>query len=222
MSGNSHGLAVFDLDGTVASGDTFRAYLLACLSRSPSRWHRVPELAGAVALFAAGRRDNTWMKCAFLGAIFGGRKWEALEQQTEAFVAALLRNSIRRDALAAMAERRSEGCKLLLATASPDLYVVPLAQRLGFDDVLCTHVARDAEGRLLGTLQDGNCHGQAKLQRVLAWRTAAGVGGPMWAYSDHHADLPLLTAADVAFATSASRRLRAVAPTLGIRLVEWG
>jgi HAD superfamily hydrolase (TIGR01490 family) len=221
MSVSARGIAVFDLDGTVAREDTFKAYLRFCIARRPGRWYRLPWLAGAIALFAIGRRDNTWVKCTLMAATFGGRPWGALARQTEAFIGVMLRRGIRRDALAAMADHRAAGRRLMLATASPDLYVVPLAQRLGFDDVVCTRVARTADGRISGKLESGNCYGQAKLERVLAWRAAAGIAGPMWVYSDHHADLPLLTAADVAFATSASRRLRAAAPAHGIRLVEW-
>lgn len=221
MSASARGIAVFDLDGTVARGDTFKAYLRFCISRRPGCWYRLPCLAGAIALFAIGRRDNTWVKCTLMAATFGGRPWGALARQTEAFIGVLLRHGIRRDALAAMADHRAAGRRLVLATASPDLYVVPLAQRLGFDDVVCTRVARAADGRISGKLESGNCYGRAKLERVLAWRAAAGIVGPMWVYSDHHADLPLLAAADVAFAISASRRLRAAAPAHGIHLVEW-
>ena len=222
MSASARGIAAFDLDGTVAGGDTFKAYLRfsdfaqARLLVSPA----VPCRRDR-AVCDRSARQYSWAKCTLMAATFGGRPWGALARQTEAFIGGPLRHGIRRDALAAMADHWAAGRRLVLATASSDLYVVPLAQRLGFDDVVCTRVARAADGAISGKLESGNCYGRAKLERVLAWRAAAGIVGPMWVYSDHHADLPLLAAADVAFAISASRRLRAAAPAHGIHLVEW-
>ena len=118
MSASARGIAVFDLDGTVARGDTFKAYLRFCISRRPGCWYRLLCLAGAIALFAIGRRDNTWVKCTLMAATFGGRPWGALARQTEAFIGVLLRHGIRRDALAAMADHRAAGRRLVLATAN--------------------------------------------------------------------------------------------------------
>src|SRR5207248_343206 len=97
--------------------------------------------------------------------------------------------------------------RLVLATASLDLYVRRLARELGFDETICTHAAWTAEGRVAGTLNGGNLKGEAKLaavRRVIP----AGSGAPfVIAYSDHHADLPLLRWADRAVAVCPTARL---------------
>lgn len=202
------GVSVFDLDGTLTRRDTYLAYLLGYLRRTPRRWSRVPSLAVAVCLFYAGFKDNTWLKTTFLAAVLGGLGRDQLGPWTDAFVSRLTAKGLRPRGLAKLQERRASGDVLVLASASPDLYVEPLARRLGFDHTICTRLGWSAERRLTGRLEGGNCHGLEKKRRVESWRRTAGIEGPLRVYTDHHADLPLLLIAD---------HPRAICPTAGLR-----
>jgi HAD superfamily hydrolase (TIGR01490 family) len=215
------GIAVFDLDGTLSRGDTFLPFLLGYLRRHPERWTSLPRLAIAVARYYAGAIDNGSLKTTFLSAIVGGATVDDLRPWVTAFVTRLVRTGLRRDALAVLAEHRAGGRTTVLATASPALYAEPLAAELGFDTVIATRLERDDAGRFTGRLENGNCHGREKAVRFSAWRAASAASGPLWVYTDHHADLPLLDLADRRFAVSPTRRLRDAATRSGIGLLIW-
>lgn len=215
------GAAIFDLDGTLARGDTFLPYLLGRLRRAPVRWHRMPELAAAVALFQAGRRSNAWLKSAFLRAILGGDTRGDLAPFTAAFVDRLVRTGLRRQGLAVLAEQRAAGRCIVLATASPDLYVEPLAARLGVDRIVCTRLAYDSAGRITGGLDGANCHGAEKRARIEQLVARQVLPRPLHVFSDHHADLPLFALADHGTAVCPTRPLQRAAPSRGLTVAAW-
>ena len=219
MSGG--GVAVFDLDGTLSRRDTFLPFLLGYLRRKPARWRALPRLALAAASYYAGEIDNGALKMKYLTAIVGGATEDDLQPWTATFLDRLIRSGLRRDALAALGAHRAAGVATVLATASPELYVIPLAARLGFDAVVATRLEEDADGRFTGRLDGGNCHGPEKATRFATWRASARASGPLWVYTDHHADLPLLAMADHRFAVSPTRRLRQAAANGSISLVAW-
>ncbi len=215
------GIAIFDLDGTLTRRDTFLAYLTGFLRRTPVRWPRTLPLPGAVSLYYGGQRDNTWLKIVFLRAILGGLAREDLASWTERFLDRLVARGLRSEARHTMDRHRAVGDRLVLATASLDLYVEPFGARLGFDAVLCTRVAWDPQGRLTGALSGPNCYGAAKLARVESWTATSGLTGPLSVYADHHSDLELLQRAERPVAVCPTPRLRAAARRLSIPVQEW-
>lgn len=215
------GIAVFDLDGTLSLRDTFLPFLLGCLWRIPARWSALPRLVLVTAAHYAGFVDNHALKAIFLTAILGGATEDELRPWTVKFLDHLIRRGLRQDAVAALAAHRAAGATTVLATASPELYVRPLAARLGFDAVIATRLERRVDGRFTGRLDGGNCHGPEKAARFATWRASAQASGPVTVYTDHHADLPLLAMADHPFAVSPTRRLREAAASRNISLVAW-
>jgi phosphatidylglycerophosphatase C len=215
------GMAVFDLDGTISRHDTFLPFLVGYLRRHPSRWKSAPRLATAVGLHAAGRIDNSALKTTFLTAILAGETNETLSAWTTTFLQHLTGAGLRKDGLATLAAHRAAGWTTVLATASPDLYVTPLAAELGFDAAIPTRLERNPDGYLTGRLDAGNCYGAEKAARVAEWRQRHAASGPLWVYTDHHADLPLLDMADRRVGVCASTRLRKAAADHSVSLVEW-
>jgi phosphoserine phosphatase len=62
----------------------------------------------------------------------------------------------------------------------------------------------------------------AAVQRAVARVESAPRSATVIAYSDHHADLPLLHWADQAVAVNPTRRLAATAGIEGIAIEDWG
>jgi len=91
-------------------------------------------------------------------------------------------------------EHRAAGRPLVLATTTPYDLVRPLADALGFDDVVATRYGvRD--GRYDGTLDGEFVWGPGKLRAIQAWAADRGVSlGESWAYSDSFYDIPMLSA----------------------------
>ena len=214
-------IVIFDLDGTITRNDTYLAYCLGYLRYRPTRVLRCWPLPFAVLAFKAGLRSNTWLKTAFLAAIFGGLSRERIDDWAEVFVQDILGKSVRRRAVERIAEHRRQGHRLILATASLDLYVMSLGRHLGFTEILATQAAWTDEGRLTGRLAGDNLYGPGKLARIQAYLGTDREGRELVAYTDHHADLGLLRWANRAVAVSPTRRLRDAAADDGIAIEFW-
>jgi len=218
-------IAVFDLDGTITTRDTTAAYLLGYLRDHPRRLTQCLPLAVSAAGFAGSLVDNAGMKRAALRAVLRGADREEIAAWTDRFVAWCLRTLVRPKARERIDAHAAAGHPLILASASLDLHVQPLARALGFSEVICTKVAWTHDGTISGDLDGDNMRGDKKLaavQRAVALAESAPRSAVVIAYSDHHADLPLLRWADQAVAVNPTRRLAAAAGIEGIPIEDWG
>lgn len=214
-------IVVFDLDGTLTRRDTYIEFLLGYLKRCPMRLLRTIHLPFAVLLHKSRLRDNTWLKEVFLNAVLGNLHKGSLTEWVQEYTEKLIRTGLRPGAIASLRQHRQEGCVLILATASLELYVEPLGKMLGFDDVICTRVAWTSEGRLTGALAEGNCYGQEKLERVKKWLDKARETQVDIVYSDHHSDLLLLLFAKLGVAVNPTPALNAAAIQHQLNVVDW-
>ena len=91
-------------------------------------------------------------------------------------------------------EHRKAGRPLVLATTTPYDLVKPLADALGFDDVVATRYGAK-DGVYDGTLDGEFVWGQGKLRAIAEWAMEnARDLGESWAYSDSYYDVPMLAA----------------------------
>jgi putative phosphoserine phosphatase/1-acylglycerol-3-phosphate O-acyltransferase len=110
-----------------------------------------------------------------------------------------------------LAQHRAEGRPVVLATTSPDHLVRPLAERLGFDDLIATRY-EIADGRFTGALDGGFVWALGKLEAARRWLRAEGRDlADSYAYSDSFYDLPLLSSVGHPVAVNPDPRLRVVA-----------
>jgi putative phosphoserine phosphatase / 1-acylglycerol-3-phosphate O-acyltransferase len=94
-----------------------------------------------------------------------------------------------------MDEHRAAGRPLVLATTTPVDLVTPLAEAVGFDDVIATRYRANDDGTYDGTFDGDFVWGPGKLRAVQAWAAEHGIElDASWAYSDSFYDLPLLSA----------------------------
>jgi HAD superfamily hydrolase (TIGR01490 family) len=217
-------VAVFDLDGTLTRRDLYLAFLAMALRRfGPARPLRAATLPVLSARFMLRGIGNDQLKIAFLDAILGGRSRATVEALAADFAARAVRREMKPAALARLAQHRRAGDTLLLASASLDTYVQPIARLLGFHAAVATRIAWTAEGRVAGTLDGANLRGASKLDAVRAVLAARHPGSAchLTAYSDHPSDLPLLDAAAVAVAVDPTRELARIARQRGWEAAHW-
>jgi phosphatidylglycerophosphatase C len=215
---NSGNLAVFDLDGTITRRDTFGPLLWGFLWRHPWRLPRVLlGLPGAVTYLF--NRDRGAFKGAVIHALLGGARRSGLERSAERFVGQLLQRGLYAEALAAIATHRARGDRLLLMSASTDLYVPRIGRALGFDEIICTEVRWGADERLDGHLATANCRGEEK-RRCLAAIIARDAPGRVYAYGDSRADLAHMQLAQEAYLINAAPRVRRHAGPQ-VRALQW-
>lgn len=201
----SGALAVFDLDGTITRSDTLGPYLLGFVRQRPWRLLRVP-LGVPSALGFVVTRDRGRVKGAAIHALLGGATRTELDQWSERFVQQLLPAGLFSEAVEAIARHREAGDRLLMMSASVDLYVPRIADALGFHEVICSRVRWRTDGRLDGRLDGANCRGEEK-RRQLTALLARDPPTRVYAYGNSHSDLPHMVLAQEAFLINAPQHV---------------
>jgi phosphatidylglycerophosphatase C len=215
-------IAVFDLDRTLCRGDTFLPFLLFRLGRRPARWWRIPLLGFAVMLYGLGLCDNSWLKGIFLRHVIGGLRERDVAADCDRFLRRSVCPRLSSEGMKEVASRKLGGALVVLATASPDIYVERLAAMLDIEHVVCTRLERSADGHLTGRMLGGNCHGPGKHRRVDAFRVAHGAEwAEMTCYSDHVSDLGLLRQVGRAYAVNPTRAFADACRRQDIVVVAW-
>jgi phosphatidylglycerophosphatase C len=115
------------------------------------------------------------------------------------------RRRARADVRQEMEWHRARGHRLVIVSASPEAYLVPVGDELGVDTVVATRLAVGDDGRLTGGYDGANCRGQEKITRVRRWietqtdgdGDATGPTAVLWAYGNSKGDRQLLRGADV-------------------------
>ena len=138
--------------------------------------------------------------------------WSAEAVRTAAKAAAeRLSGMVAPYARALIEEHRDAGRPVVLATTTPFDLVCPLAEQLGFDDVVATRYAEEG-GTFTGGLAGEFVWASGKRNAVRRWAEERGVDlAASWAYSDSVYDLPLLSAVGHPVAVNPDPRLQVVA-----------
>jgi HAD superfamily phosphoserine phosphatase-like hydrolase len=142
----------------------------------------------------------------------------------DSFADSQVATNIRRGARRAIARDKTEGRRVVLATASYRLYADAIAQRLGFDDVIGTGSVIGLDERVHATIAGENCYGPAKLRMIAEWVERSGLKGAhghVRFYSDHVSDEPAFEWADEPVAVNPHGKLRRLAEKRGWRIEDW-
>ena len=146
------------------------------------------------------------------GAALAAKGWSAAAvRQAGKAAAEKLEELVAPYAPVLVEEHRRAGRAVVLATTTPYDLVCPLAERLGFDDVVATRYGEEG-GSYTGKLEGEFVWANGKLSAVRRWASANDVDvAASWAYSDSVYDLPLLSAVAHPYAVNPDPRLRLVA-----------
>ena len=188
-------VAAFDFDGTLSTRDNVLPYLrLVCGNVAVAR---ALALAGPDLL--ASRRDPSRRdaaKATVLRELLAGRREDHLRDLGARFARLVVARHLRPDVVALLEEHRRDGHELVLVSASLDLYLAPVAARLGVTHVIATTLAVDERGRLTGELAAPNVRGAEKVRRLDAHLADAASPAFVHAYGDSAGDNELLARAD--------------------------
>lgn len=212
-------LAVFDLDGTVTRHDTLLPYVTGYLNRERWRWPSMLRVVPTVARFAAGKADHGQLKAALIKSTLGGSTRSQILDWTEKFVRGLLEDGLFADARRRISAHRDAGDRLVLMSASTDLYVPTVGRSLGFHEVISTGVRWEGE-RLCGDLITPNRRGPEKA-RCLKELRQRYPEVPIIAYGNAKSDLEHLQLAQQGFLVNGSPSARQMAARLGVMSVTW-
>jgi len=212
-------LAVFDLDGTITRHDTLFPYVWGFLKRRPWRCPGLLFVLPTLVQFALKRADHGQLKSALIRATLRGCTRAEIDAWTARFVPNLLAHGLFADALDRIAAHCAQGDRLVLMSASTDLYVPAIARELGFAEVVCTGVRWNGD-RLSGELTTPNRRGAEKAHCLRDLR-AHHPGLATTAYGNARSDLEHLRLADKAVLVNGTGRARREAARDGIACVDW-
>lgn len=205
------GAAFFDLDRTLLQGGTgpllSRAmYELGVVSR---------RLPGEAALFKVFDVLGETLPSIFLARqatlVAKGRDAATFDEAAVA-AAESIHEVVHPFAHAMIEHHRREGRPVVLATTTPRHLIGPLAERLGFDDVVATRYGIGEDGLFDGSISGPFVWSRGKLAAVRDWARAHEVTlAESYAYSDSIYDTPLLEAVGHPSAVNPDPRLTAYA-----------
>lgn len=184
-------IAAFDFDGTLLSGDSLLPFL-----RRAGGWRGLATGALRVwwklALLPLGGVHRDKAKAALLAATLAGQPIDAMRRLADQYASDLLRR-LRIDTRRCLEWHLGQGHDVVLVSASPALYLLPLAERLGIHHTIATELT-ERDGTLTGEITEVNVRGPHKARLLAEW-----IGnGPhyLYAYGDSAGDRELLAAAD--------------------------
>jgi phosphatidylglycerophosphatase C len=206
--------AAFDFDGTLTTGGSVWQFLAAMVGRrrlALAATVLAVKLARA-AVFGEDAADEA--KEALFRRTLAGLDVEEISARAAAFGLWHYRHRARADMRARLEWHRSRGHRLVIVSASPELYVRAAGEELDVD-VVATRLEVSSDGLLTGSYDGKNCRGIEKLVRVQQWMSSPVVpeepaegadisrardGGErpfLWAYGNSAGDVPLLAGADI-------------------------
>ena len=215
------------MDRTVTKRPTYTPFLLHCaVRRAPWRLLFLPLVLISMIAYVLRLIDRARLKeinhRLLLGAQIHPRDLAPL---VESFADAQVAENIRPGARNAIARDKSEGRRVVLATASYRLYADAIAERLGFDDVIGTGSVIGLDDRVHAKIAGENCYGPAKMRMIAEWVEKSGLKGAhghVRFYSDHVSDQPAFEWADEPVAVNPHGKLRRLAEERRWTIENWG
>ncbi len=192
-------VAAFDLDGTLTDGGSVSRWLGRVAGTVPT-YRAALELALPLtrgALRSGPTADSA--KERLFSRLLEGRDAHEVAATSRAFIIEHLEHHARAEVVARLRWHQRQGHATVIVSASPELYVTVVAERLGVDGAIGTRLAIDAAGHLTGRYEGRNCRGEEKARRLEEWLASRGDDPLLYAYGNSRGDRRLLERADLPF-----------------------
>jgi HAD superfamily hydrolase (TIGR01490 family) len=219
-------LAIYDMDRTITRSGTFTPFMIhAALRLAPWRLVFAPAAALVMLAYVCKLIERKRVKELNQAMLVGRRVPAAsLSAVAESFAEKILDRGVYRGALQSLADNRAAGRRLVLATASSRIWVEPIAEKLGMDDVVATGAIKGLDDYVSHKVDGENCYGPAKLRMIESWMALEELDRGQCRirfYSDHISDVPVFEWADEAIAANPHAGLRMEAKKRGWTIVDW-
>lgn len=213
--------ALFDMDRTLVRKDTARLYTQYRRDRGEATWRDALQVAFWAVQYTLGIIDAPNVARQALSG-FRGTEERALVEACEGWFQEYVLEHVQPKGREAVARHQQQGDLVAIVTGATAYAANPLARELGIDQVVCSELELDADGRLTGRIIEPLCYGQGKLERA---RRLAAIQDFDLAeatfYSDSITDLPLLEAVRYPQVVNPDARLRRAARQRGWPIHAW-
>ncbi len=174
------GVAAFDFDGTMIRGDSFMPFLVQAVGPRKFGQIVIRSSASTAQAYRLGRRDAS--KAVLVRRLLAGYPADRLAELGQRY-SVLLAQRVRPFMNERVAWHQGQGHRLVIVSASLEVYLRPTGRALGFDQVIATQLEVDADGLLTGRLRGANVRGAEKSSPAaelagpgLGWRAVPALG----------------------------------------------
>jgi len=213
-------LVIFDLDNTILNGDSDYAminYLVhtQALDESAGKQNQI-----FIEDYQRGELDFDAYTTFALSAYIGMTRTE-INEYMRPFVTKVIEPMINTLALKIIHDHGDSGDTILLASATNELIVQPIAKRLDIQNVIGTQVKFN-DGKCTGEYIPPSALGAGKLQLVQQWMQKNNFDdfSGVTFYSDSINDLPLLEAVDFPKAVNPDAMLEKISLERGWEIID--
>lgn len=215
--------AFFDMDGTLLSSNIVRFYLWYVRDAlgGPERAARTAALYASVPLYLAVDRVSRSALNRLFYRSYGGVSVEHFAAWSRGAFDRFASPRLFPGALAEIAALREGGARIVLVTGATREVALPIAERVGAEDVIATEL-EVVEGRYTGRLLTPPVGDEEKARRMRLFAAERGLDlAACAAYADNAADIPMLAAAGRPVAVNPDRGLAREAARRGWPVRIW-
>lgn len=185
-------LAIFDVDYTLTKRETLTELYLFMLKKNPKLLKYIPRVILTGILYGFKVYDARKAKEAFIKFLEGINE-EEMQELVKDFYEKRLSKILYKDAIDTIKKLKSEGCKIYLISASPEMYLNELYNIKEVDKILGTRLRKE-NGVYKSIIEGENNKGEEKVRRlkeVLKRENIEVDYKNSYMFSDSLADLPL-------------------------------
>ncbi|WP_164103319.1 HAD-IB family hydrolase [Candidatus Laterigemmans baculatus] len=188
---DSRPLAIFDLDGTLTTRDSFLAYLIS-FGRRFSRYRAIAGMPFLLSGYLGKLLKDYELKQRLIQNFIAGVEPEWIHEHNQWFCEQWLPRHLHPVGHRLLQGHHRQSHRVILLSASPNIFVPCIAASLGIEEVVCTRV-RQLEGIWQGQLEGQNCKGREKLAALQQRLALSERPSGSYSYGDSRSDLPVLS-----------------------------
>lgn len=184
--------AFFDFDDTLAKGDSIFPFLLYSIKRGYAPRRQIFKAAAGFLRWKIQPSSGRAVKEMSLSYI-RGRTVAEMDELARGFFRDIQQKAFFEDAAPELFRLRQQGVRIVIVSASSDLYMHVLPEFLPVDDVIST-VCEQKNGMYTGKIGK-NCKGEEKVRRIQRWCEEQGLSidkEHSAGYGDSPSDAPML------------------------------
>ena len=202
-------LAIFDLDNTILNGDSDYSWIkfLIDIGYVDKQEYEKKNQYFYDKYYEGNLDYGEWAEFAL--STIKGKKPKDIEDLLSEFLSSVIEPMINIYALRLLHNHHHNNDIMLLASATNSVIVNPIAQRLGFENIVATEV-EIIDGVYSGKVRDIPALGEGKLQKVKEWMSISNIYDfkNTTFYSDSINDFPLLSVVKNPVAVNPDDKLR--------------